>query len=1338
MEKPVGFGDSFTSPLTGARIHRVPVLHVLGASSPSLVNSCVHIHGYLPYFYLETSRGFNPCQFNQPELELAESLEKIAEFKTPPLIHDIEFVLKTSFYGYHAHPEYFVKVSVYEPRWIKKLVNMLHVGKGNLSLPSFIKLPCQAYEAHIPYSLSFCADYSLRGMDLIRLKSCAFRQRSNVSLVDDVVSLSSLRVVPLTKNAVEMDCCVEDIEIIKISGELEVESLQSFWDVERAFRLDKGLSSQGDMSLELERISRLPVSDLRDKISETFRRKLADLVSRPLDQDSFGELIDQDDVKAMEILRRVRSTVLATEEGSEFLFDENDLNRNDCEDIMESQESYLSCIGQEESVQTETETWQSSLQNLMNDIATDDSAHVGQLEPFPDNSQVDHPICVQNSLDAKPSLHTPLHFSDIRDAPEKPTEYGGKQFFYRNTSIPERKDKHLFSSKLILARDSRLSCELPPSHSDSAKEVSRQENRLDSTGRISCASTKTQVEDEFDLSVLSLECITECSDQKIPDPAKDAIVCICIKFCSSQREESFLLHLYPAVEPSHLSDINRSFCYDSELSLLSGFVNLLRELDPDLICGFEVQKKSLGFVSDRYTHLNQGTGRLPLCSELSRFIDNRPRSALSEESAQDDDFLSPGESYERNHGAGIKISGRIVLNLWRIFRSEIKIPRYSFEVCVEHVMGHKTAFLEDSALFSLCLNHGNLGKLSAFNYMLNRNNLNISMIKAISLVSRTSELARLYGIQFYEVLSRGSQFRVESIMVRMTRQRDMVLLSPSPEQVRNQDAMECIPLILEPKSAVYIDPIVVFDFQSLYPSIIISRNICYSTCLGKIFAYDKASIDTQGYHVKTGSYELYVPFSVFEALKDKIWIAPNGTMFVLPSVRPGVLPKMLQEILETRVMLKKSMKRIKKDKDSREMERLRALDSQQFGLKMIANVTYGYTSAGFSGRMPSADIADAIVQTARETLEAAIETVEKNKEWKAEVVYGDTDSLFVKFEGATREEAFALGKEIADTITSMNPEPMKLKMEKVFHPSIMIAKKRYVGYAYESEDQKDPKFDDKGIETVRRDGCPLLVETMEKSIRLIFNKDLSKLRRYLERTWIRVLKGFVPLDKFIFAKEVRIDTYSGMPPPAAIVAMKKMKDDPRSEPLYKERVPYVVVFGEPGSRLVDLVIRPEDLLRENHSYLVNSLYYIQKQLVPAINRITNLLGIDVSIWFDNLPRVRYMRPVALSQKSYRIDQYYEHQICPVCKCSGGSVDRHCDDCARDSQRCSLMMMVEMQLHELEIMKCQSICRRCTKNSSVFYQCSSTACEVMFRKHESEMILRVLYSKDPFLRQLAVD
>lgn len=113
-------------------------------------------------------------------------------------------------------------------------------------------------------------------------------------------------------------------------------------------------------------------------------------------------------------------------------------------------------------------------------------------------------------------------------------------------------------------------------------------------------------------------------------------------------------------------------------------------------------------------------------------------------------------------------------------------------------------------------------------------------------------------------------------------------------------------------------------------------------------------------------------------------------MFVKAAVREGVLPRMLREILDTRLMVKQSMKLHKTDKLLQ-----RVLHSRQLGLKLMANVTYGYTAANFSGRMPCVEVGDSVVSKGRETLERAIKLVESSKKWGCKVVYGDTDSMFV-------------------------------------------------------------------------------------------------------------------------------------------------------------------------------------------------------------------------------------------------------------------------------------------------------------------------------------------------------
>ena len=260
--------------------------------------------------------------------------------------------------------------------------------------------------------------------------------------------------------------------------------------------------------------------------------------------------------------------------------------------------------------------------------------------------------------------------------------------------------------------------------------------------------------------------------------------------------------------------------------------------------------------------------------------------------------------------------------------------------------------------------------------------------------------------------------------------------------------------------------------------------------------------------------------------------APNGVLFTKAETRPGILPRLLQEILDTRFMVKRAMKQLPASSSLH-----RTLNARQFGLKLIANVTYGYTSASFSGRLPNVHLADAIVQTGRETLSRTIEMVNNHPTWGARVVYGDTDSLFVLLEGRSRKEAFETGKLIAEAATAANPHPMELELEKVYHPCVLCTKKRYAGYMYENEGAS-PKLDCKGIETVRRDGCAAERKVLEKCLRLLFtSQDVSLVKTYLLRQCDKILAGRVTEQDYIFATEVKLGHYSSdaTAPPAAQV-----------------------------------------------------------------------------------------------------------------------------------------------------------------------------------------------------------
>lgn len=371
---------------------------------------------------------------------------------------------------------------------------------------------------------------------------------------------------------------------------------------------------------------------------------------------------------------------------------------------------------------------------------------------------------------------------------------------------------------------------------------------------------------------------------------------------------------------------------------------------------------------------------------------------------------------------------------------------------------------------------------------------------------------------------------------------------------------------------------------------------------------------------------------------------------------------MLTALLDTRVMVKQSMKLHKLD---RALSRL--LDARQLGLKYLANVTYGYTSASFSGRMPCVEIADAIVQTGRETLEHAIQTINKTEEWDARVVYGDTDSVFIHLEGCSFERAFKIGREIVDSVTRVNPYPVKLKFEKVYHPCVLQAKKRYVGAMYETPDQPTFGFDAKGIETVRRDGCPAVAKTLEKCLRMLFTSaDLSPIKAYVQRQFRKILEGRVSIQDLMIAKEVKMGNYSekGIPPPGAWLSAKLMEEDPRAEPQYGQRVPYCVAHTGPSSRLIDCVVSPRELV-QNRAIHMHGIYYVTKQIIPALKRVFDLMGADVQAWYDEIPKLakskRFIEPQGTQasgavrrpgapkqRRTATIEQYYASKHCLIC------------------------------------------------------------------------------------------
>ncbi|KAF3039111.1 DNA polymerase zeta [Didymella keratinophila] len=872
-----------------------------------------------------------------------------------------------------------------------------------------------------------------------------------------------------------------------------------------------------------------------------------------------------------------------------------------------------------------------------------------------------------------PVIFQDAYYSNEKDVPDRPREYAGREFKLQSTTLPylppfDPSGKHpanFGEQKPVLVDKKRQKAEsrlrsqrcslrnweiarLPPTFdeveswleeeaaemaplkalSKRAKAATPKPRKVKFVEQLSQIEGPTQKNKHgFDfsqkqnstsikhetqyMSIMSLEVHVNNRGDLVPDPAEDEIQCI---FWTVEGEENATTDrprigiLCNSAEDGIAERIAKQVKVEveyeeDELDLINRIVDIVRQFDPDILTGYEVHNSSWGYLIERARMKFEYN----LCDEISRM-----------KSQSHGRFGKEADRWGFTHTSTIRVTGRHMINIWRAMRGELNLLQYTMENVVFHLLHKRIPHYTHTDLtgWYFSTKPRDLSKL--LNHFLSRIQLNLDILQANEIVPRTSEQARLLGVDFFSVISRGSQFKVESTMFRIAKPENFVLISPSRKQVGQQNALECLPLVMEPQSAFYSSPLLVLDFQSLYPSVMIAYNLCYSTCLGRITSWRGRN--------KMGFMDFKREPRLLELVKDHINIAPNGMMYVKPEMRKSLLAKMLGEILETRVMVKSGMKQ---DKDDKTLQQL--LNNRQLALKLLANVTYGYTSASFSGRMPCSEIADSIVQTGRETLEKAIALIHATERWGAEVVYGDTDSLFIYLKGRTRDQAFTIGEEISKAITDANPRPIKLKFEKVYHPCVLLAKKRYVGFKYEHRAQTEPDFDAKGIETVRRDGTPAEQKIEERALKILFRTaDLSQVKSYFQDQCAKIMQGRISIQDFLFAKEVKLGTYSdrGPPPPGALIATKRMLADPRTEPQYGERIPYVVITGAPGARLIDRCVAPEVLLANDHLEL-DAEYYISKNLIPPLERIFNLVGANVRMWYDEMPKVQRMRQITV-------------------------------------------------------------------------------------------------------------
>ncbi|XP_046684909.1 DNA polymerase delta catalytic subunit-like [Homalodisca vitripennis] len=370
--------------------------------------------------------------------------------------------------------------------------------------------------------------------------------------------------------------------------------------------------------------------------------------------------------------------------------------------------------------------------------------------------------------------------------------------------------------------------------------------------------------------------------------------------------------------------------------------------------------------------------------------------------------------------------------------------------------------------------------------------------------------------------------------------------------------------VLDPVSGMYHTPVICLDFASLYPSIMIAYNLCVTT-----FVRDERSGE-----------ELTVA-----GLAER---SPAGYYFLASPTKKGVVPSILEMLLEERADVRRRMR----DVDDGSIEYM-LLDGQQLALKIAANSIYGAMGCDKS-ILNFVEIPSSVTAYGRQLILRTKEHVE-NLYAGTQVLYGDTDSLMVNMSEWDPNRQYiwdcaGLGKDMADSVTrAIDRAPIRLQFETVYKPFLLCTKKRYAAGVYNCLDKVAASSDEnvrracrptikyKGLQVVRRDNCTFATRLMEFTLETLMSENedgsIVRIATRLRDELTRLFQGRVNMKELVISKEWKKKGVNAQA--HDILARRMQQRDPNSAPSIGDRVPYVIVTHPKGARLCD---RAEDPL----------------------------------------------------------------------------------------------------------------------------------------------------------------
>ncbi len=428
-----------------------------------------------------------------------------------------------------------------------------------------------------------------------------------------------------------------------------------------------------------------------------------------------------------------------------------------------------------------------------------------------------------------------------------------------------------------------------------------------------------------------------------------------------------------------------------------------------------------------------------------------------------------------------------------------------------------------------------------------------------------TELSRLTGNTLFDTARATPGQLVESLLMREAfDSNELILNKPSYEEVqqRSENPVEGA-FVQLPSPGVY-EYLAVLDYRSLYPSIIISHNIDPSTL----------NCDC--------------------CTEKEAFVSPKGHRFCRK--RKGLIPRMLQGVLEARIKVKERLKQMKKE-GKEQSPTYKSVDARQWALKILANSTYGYLLYSRS-RYYSRECGESVTAWGRHYVQ---ETLKKAEAFGLKPLYADTDSAFLLYEKQENEYKVL---EFQKKVNAELPESMELELEDFYPRGIFVSKKQEEKGAKKKYAliNKEGKIKIRGFELVRRDWSKIAKETQREVIRILLAEGNVEKARALVREVIEKLKsGMVPLEDLVIYTQLKKKAKSYEIVSPEVSAFLKAQ---KAGLVVDEKTTIGYVITKQGKSISEKAT----IIEQAKDY--DADYYINNQVLPAVLKILGAMGFE--------------------------------------------------------------------------------------------------------------------------------